>query len=82
MLFQLIRLLQVLEWGLEKFKQWIKDIKKKLQKMSEIKNEDILKIAYVTCKGSVGIFIKRYLTEMVASCELLNWNDLKQLLKK
>lgn len=63
-----------------KFKQWIKDIEK-YAKMSDMNNEDIPKIAYVTCKGSVGDFIKRYLTEIEASGELPSWNDLKQFLK-
>lgn len=63
-----------------KFKQWIKDIEK-YAKMSDMNNEDIPKIAYVTCKGSGGDFIKRYLTEIEASGELPSWNDLKQFLK-
>lgn len=49
--------------------------------MSDMNNEDIPKIAYVTCKGSVGDFIKRYLTEIEASGELPSWNDLKHLKK-
>lgn len=64
-----------------KFKQWIKDIEK-YAKMSDMNNEDIPKIAYVTCKGSVGDFIKRYLTEIEASGELPSWNDLKVFKKK
>lgn len=60
-----------------KFKQWIKDIEK-YAKMYDMNNKDIPKIAYVTCKGSVGDFIKRYLTEIESSGELPNWNDLKQ----
>lgn len=40
-----------------KFKQWIKDIEK-YAKMSDMNNEDIPKIAYVTCKGSVEILLK------------------------
>lgn len=49
--------------------------------MSDMNNENIPKIAYVTCKGSVGDFIKRYLTEIEASGELPSWNVLKQFLK-
>lgn len=49
--------------------------------MYNMNNEDIPKIVYVTCKGSVGDFIKRYLTEIEASGELPSWNDLKQFLK-
>lgn len=62
------------------FKQWIKDIEK-YAKMSDMNNEDIPKIAYVTCKGSVGDLIKIYLTEIEASGELPSWNDLKQFKK-
>lgn len=45
--------------------------------MSDMNNEDIPKIAYVTCKGFVGDFIKIYLTEIEASGDLPSWNDLK-----
>lgn len=58
-----------------------KRYKKNMQKTSEKNYEDIPKIAYVTRKGSLGDFIKRYLTEMEAPGELLSWNDLKQFLK-
>lgn len=75
------QVITIFEGDPEKFKQWIKDIEK-YAKMSDMNNEDIPKIAYVTCKGSVGDFIKRYLTEIEASGELPSWNDLKQIFKK
>lgn len=74
------QVISIFEGDPGKFKQWIKDIVK-YAKMHDMNNEDIPKIAYVTCKGSVGDFIKRYLTEIEASGELPSWNDLKQFLK-
>lgn len=41
-------------------------------------NKEIPKIAYITCKGSVGDFIKRYLTEIEALGELPSQKYLKQ----
>lgn len=38
--------------------------------MSDMNNENIPKIAYVTCKGYVGNFIKLYLPKIEASGEL------------
>lgn len=63
-----------------KFRQWMKYIK--YAKMSKMNNKDIPKIAYITCKGSVGDLFKRYLTEIEALGEFPIWNDLKQFLKK
>lgn len=71
------QVITIFEGVSEKLKQWTKDIEK-YAKMSDLNNEDIPKIAYVTCKGSVGDFIKRYLTEIEASGELPSRNDLKQ----
>lgn len=75
-----MRFITIFQGDPGKFKQWVKDIEK-YAKLSEMNNKDIPKIAYVTCKGSVGDFIKRYLTEIEASGELPSWNVLKQFLK-
>lgn len=39
-------------------------------------------IAYITSKGSVGDYIKRYLDETDASEEIPSWNDLNRIYKK
>jgi hypothetical protein len=59
-----------------KFKQWIKEVEK-YALMSGKQNHEIPILAYMTCKGSVGNFIKRYFDET----EIPSWNDLKTLLR-
>ena len=59
-----------------KFKQWIKEVEK-YALMSGKQNHEIPILAYMTCKGSVGDFIKRYFDET----EIPSWNDLKTLLR-
>lgn len=44
-------------------------------------NEDIPKIAYVTCKRYVSDFILLYLEQIAASGELPSQNDFKKNLK-
>lgn len=39
-------------------------------------------IAYITSKGSLGDYIKKYLDETDASEEIPSWNDLKRIYKK
>lgn len=63
-----------------KFKQWVKEVEK-YALMSGKQNNEVPTLAYMTCKGSVGDFIKRYLDETEALESVPSWNDLKKLLK-
>ena len=63
-----------------KFKQWIKEIEK-YALLSGKQNHEIPNLAYMTCKGSVGDFIKRYFDETEISEGIPSWNDLKKLLR-
>jgi hypothetical protein len=63
------------------FKQWVKEMEKKYALMSGKHNHEVPTLAYMTCKGSVSDFIKRYLDETEASESVPSWNDLKKLLK-
>ena len=63
-----------------KFKRWVKEVEK-YALMSGKQNHEVPTLAYMTCKGSVGDFIKRYLDETEASESVASWNDLKKLLK-
>ena len=60
-----------------KFKQWIKEIEK-YALLSGKQNHEIPTLAYMTCKGSVGDFIKRYFDETEISEGIPSWNDLKK----
>ena len=48
-----------------KFKQWVKEVEK-YALLSGKQNHEIPTLAYMTCKGSVGDFIKRYFDETEA----------------
>jgi hypothetical protein len=43
--------------------------------MSGKQNHEIPILAYLTCKGSVGYFIKQYFDETEISEGILSWND-------
>lgn len=64
----------------KKFKQWVKEVEK-YGLMSGKQAHEIPMLAYITSKGSVGDYIKRYLDETDASEEIPSWNDLKESLK-
>ena len=68
------------EGDAQKFKQWIKEVEK-YSVMSGKQGHEIPMLAYITSKGSVGDYIKRYLDETDASEEIPSWNDLKESLK-
>lgn len=68
------------EGDAKKFKQWIKEVEK-YSVMSGKHGHEIPMLAYITSKGSVGDYIKRYLDETDASEEIPSWNDLKESLK-
>lgn len=68
------------EGDASKYKQWIKEIEK-YGLLSGKQGHEIPMLAYITSKGSVGDFIKRYLDETDASEEMPSWNDLKESLK-
>jgi hypothetical protein len=60
-----------------KFK-WVKEVEK-YALISGKQNHEIPTLAYMTCKGSVVDFIKRYLEETEALESVSSWNDLKKL---
>jgi hypothetical protein len=60
-----------------KFKQLIKEVEK-YAPMSGKQNHEIPILAYMTCKGSVGDFMKRYFDETEISEGVPNWNDFKK----
>lgn len=67
------------EGDAQKFKQWIKEVEK-YSVMSGKQGHEIPMLAYITSKGSVGDYIKRYLDETDASEEIPSWSDLKESL--
>lgn len=50
--------------------------------MSGKPGHEIPMLAYITSKGSVGDFIKRYLDETKASEEVPSWHNLRVSLKE
>jgi hypothetical protein len=57
----------------QQFKRWVI-----CPILSGKQNHEAPILAYKTCKGSVGDFIKRYLDESEALESVLSWNDLKK----
>lgn len=65
----------------KQFKQWTRNVERYAQ-LADLREEDIPKIAHVTCIGLVADFIKRYLDEIKTIGETAKWQDLKKLLQK
>lgn len=63
-----------------KFKQWLKEVGK-YALMSGKPEHEIPMLGYVTSKGSVGDFIKRYLDETAAAEEVASWHNLRASLQ-
>ena len=60
----------------KKYKDWIKAVEK-YAKLTNIANNDIPKIAYQTCSGPVGDFIRRYIQEKEDTGRNPEWDNLK-----
>ena len=64
-----------------KFKIWEREVERYAQ-MAKLGDEDVPRIAYVTCSGSIELFIKRYLEQKENDFESPKWSELKHLLQK
>lgn len=61
----------------KKYKEWLKAVEK-YAKLTNISNNDVPKIAYQTCSGPVGDFIRRYLQEKEEQGRNADWDNLKK----
>ena len=77
----LLQVVKTFEGDSSQFKQWVKDIEKYAQ-MARLDNTDIPRIALMTCTGTVGDFVKRYLDEIESKGGTPDWPHLKRLMKK
>ena len=77
----LLQVVKTFEGDSSQFKQWVKEIEKYAQ-IARLDNTDIPRIVLMTCTGTVGDFVKRYLDETESSGSTPDWPHLKKLMQK
>ena len=77
----LLQVVRSFEGDPSQFKDWVKEIEKYAH-MARLDNSDIPRIVLMTCMGTVGDFVKRYLEEIESKGKLPDWSDLKRLMHK
>ncbi|KAK3108899.1 hypothetical protein FSP39_018195 [Pinctada imbricata] len=77
----LLQVVRSFEGDSSQFKEWVKEIEKYAH-MARLDNTDIPRIVLMTCKGTVGDFVKRYLEEIESEGEIPDWTNLKRLMQK
>ena len=77
----LLQVVRSFEGDPSQFKDWVKEIEKYAH-MARLDSTDIPRIVLMTCMGTVGDFVKRYLEEIESKGKLPDWSDLKRLMHK